>query len=690
MYKVGVDVGGTFTDVLLVDMENSKFFTSKVPSTPEDSSQGVLNGIIKACQLAGADLSEIEAVTHGTTVATNAILTGRGAKVGLIATKGYGQVLQIARSYVPGGLGGWLYYQKTPPLAPLDCSIEVDERMGADGSVVRELNESQLREALTSFDGKGIEAITICLINSFTNDQHEKRVRDIVAEVMPDIPTSISSEVIPELQEYERTVTTVANSYVRPEVSKYISNLQTEFDKRMNGASLSILRSDGGLATATSAMDFPVYMLMSGPAGGVSGAIWVGEQAGINNIITFDMGGTSTDVALIENGQALVRRDTTVGDVTVRASALDVRSIGAGGGSIAHVPELTRALRVGPESAGAQPGPAAYNKGGEEPTVTDANVVLGYLPQQQKLGGDMDIRKDLAEQAVQKVADALGLGLHEAAEGIVKIVNEKMFGAVRLVSVEKGYDPRDFSLMAFGGAGPLHANALGALTQSWPVIIPPGPGILCAYGDATTRLRNEASKSIIVNMGNADHKKLLAEFNALETTASEGLLSSDSNETSGLDKDHLQTQHEIDVRYSGQGLVLTIPVTMQDIQSGNFDQVANDFDDLHEQLFTFRIDGEKEFVNLRAIVLGPPSQLELSETTGRSDATVDDAKVMDHEIFHNGAMHAAKVYERAKLEPGHIVYGPAVITEMDSTSVVFPDHKAEVDSRRNLLLSPTA
>jgi N-methylhydantoinase A len=317
-------------------------------------------------------------------------------------------------------------------------------------------------------------------------------------------------------------------------------------------------------------------------------------------------------------------------------------------------------------------------------------VVLGYLPQQQKLGGDMDIRRDLAEQAVQKVADALGLSLHEAAEGIVKIVNEKMFGAVRLVSVEKGYDPRNFSLMAFGGAGPLHANALGALTQSWPVIIPPGPGILCAYGDATTRLRNEASKSIIVNMSNADHDKLLFEFTALETTASDGLLSSDSNETSGLNKDHLQTKHEIDVRYSGQGLVLTIPVSMQDIKSGNFDKVADDFDDLHEQLFTFRIDGEKEFVNLRAIVLGPPSQLELSETTGRSDTTVDDAKVMDHEIFYNGAMHAAKVYDRAKLEPGHVVFGPAVITEMDATSVVFPDHEAEVDSRRNLLLSPTA
>jgi len=688
MYKVGVDVGGTFTDVLLVDTDNSSFYTSKVPSTPDDSSRGVLNGIVKACEMANVKLGDIDVVTHGTTVATNAILTGRGAKVGLITTKGYGQVLQIARSYVPGGLGGWLYYQKTPPLAPLECTVEAKERMGADGEIVEPLDEAQVREALESFKAKDIEALTICLINSFANDAHEKRIREIAAEVLPDIPASISSEVIPELQEYERTVTTVANSYVRPEVEKYISNLQAEFKKQMDGASLSILRSDGGLATAPSASNFPVNLLMSGPAGGVSGAIWVGEQAGIDNVITFDMGGTSTDVALIENGQALVRRETTVGDVTVRASALDVRSIGAGGGSIAHVPELTGALRVGPESAGAVPGPAAYDKDGEEPTVTDANVVLGYLPEKQLLGGDMKIRKDLAEKAVQKIADALGLGLHEAAEGIIKIVNERMFGAVRLVSIEKGYDPRDFSLMAFGGAGPLHANALGELTQSWPVIIPPGPGILCAYGDATTRLRNEASKTIIVNMKSADGGRITEDLGELANSAADGLTMSGSKDAINLDPKNLEYRYEIDIRYSGQGLVLTVPVSLDDMKAGNFETVSKDFDEMHEQLFTFRLDTEKEFVNLRAIVLGPPSEVELSDSAEASSGSVEDAAIMDHEIFHNGEMHKAKVYDRAKLNPGHVVNGPAVITEMDSTSVVFPGFEANVDSRRNLLLSP--
>ncbi len=689
MYKVGVDVGGTFTDVLLVNAANSKFFTAKVPSTPSDSSIGVLNGIKKACELAGVDLTDIDAVTHGTTVATNAILTGRGAKVGLITTKGYGQVLQIARSYVPGGLGGWLYYQKTPPLAPLDCTIEIDERIAADGTIIRDLDFDSAKESIKELAAKDVEAITICLINSFSNDLHERKIRDLVEELLPGIPTSISSEVIPEMQEYERTITTVANSYVRPQVENYISNLQLEFKREMDGATLSILRSDGGLATASAARDFPVYMLMSGPAGGVSGAMWVGAQAGIDNIITFDMGGTSTDVALIENGQALVRRETTVGDVTVRASALDVRSIGAGGGSIAHVPELTRALRVGPESAGAEPGPAAYDKGGTDPTVTDANVVLGYLPENQKLGGDMAIRREQAEKAIQKIADALGLGLLEAAEGVIKIVNEKMFGAVRLVSVEKGYDPRDFSLMAFGGAGPLHANALGELTQAWPVLIPPGPGILCAYGDATTRLRNEASKTIIVNMSSASGEKLASEFKGLEQTAADGLNRSDTNVHPSIDSISLVKQHEIDIRYAGQGLVLTVPVDIELIKKGDFSKVSDDFDKLHEQLFTFKIDGEKEFVNLRVIALGPKPDLELAASEAQDGARVEDAVLSDHEIFHNGKTHPAKVYDRQLLKSGHLVEGPAVITEMDSTSVVLPGYKALVDDKLNLLLSPS-
>jgi N-methylhydantoinase A len=496
-YRLGVDVGGTFTDLLLVNEADGSTHTAKVPSTPEDSSIGVLNGIQRVCTNAGVDPATVTQVMHGTTVATNTMLTMTGARVGLVTTRGYRQVLQIARSFVPGGLGGWVVYNQSKPLAPLALTIEADERVGADGTIVRPLDERQIRSALKTLAKKGIESITVSLVNSFANSANERAIARIARDVLPGIPISLSSDVVPEMQEYERTVTTVANAYVKPRVATYVKNLQRELKRTMKQVNLHVLRSDGGLASAKAAQAYPVNLLMSGPAGGVSGAVWIAEQAGFENLITFDMGGTSTDVCLVEGGRAQLRRETTVGDVSVRASSVDVRTVGAGGGSIAHVPELTRALRVGPESAGADPGPAAYGAGGTAPTVTDANVVLGFLPTSALLGGDMELHGDRARAAVQNVADALGLDLEQAAAGIIDIVNENMFGALRLVSVEKGYDPRDFALIAFGGAGPLHANALGRLMSSWPVIIPPGPGVLCAYGDATTRLRDEASRTFI-------------------------------------------------------------------------------------------------------------------------------------------------------------------------------------------------
>ncbi len=475
-YRLGVDVGGTFTDLLLVNEKTGQTWKAKVSSTPHDQSEGVLRGIERVCGLAAISPEEIDHVMHGTTVATNTVLTGTGARVGLVTTRGYRQVLQIARSFVPGGLGGWVIYNKSLPMAPLALTIEADERVGSKGDVVTALNEAKLRDDLRALGAKNIEALTVSLINAFANDKHERRIKEIAQEVLPGIPVSLSSEVVPEMQEYERTVTTVANSYVRPRVQKYVKNLQTKLEAKAKRVKLHILRSDGGLASAKSAEDFPVNLLMSGPAGGVTGALWGAVQAGFPNLLTVDVGGTSTDVALIMDGQPRLRRETTVGDVTVRASSVDIRTVGAGGGSIAHVPELTGALRVGPQSAGADPGPAAYGRGGTEPTVTDANVVLGYLPEMQKLGGDMVLDRKLAQQSVEKVGKALGKTPKDAALGIYNIVNENMVGALRLVSVEQGHDPRDYALIAFGGAGPLHANALSILLGSWPSIIPPGPG----------------------------------------------------------------------------------------------------------------------------------------------------------------------------------------------------------------------
>ncbi|MDG1713461.1 MAG: hydantoinase/oxoprolinase family protein, partial [Woeseiaceae bacterium] len=388
-FRLGVDVGGTFTDLLLVDESSGQTYTAKVPSTPQDSSIGVLDGVNRICSESDIDLTKVSQVMHGTTVATNAVLTGKGARVGLITTKGYRQVLQVARSFCPGGLGGWVSYIKAPLLAPLELTIEADERMDAQGNTVSALNEKDFKKDLKILlDKNEIEALTICFINSYVNGAHEIRAREIAQEILGEIPISISSEVVPEMQEYERTETTVVNSYVRPQVSKYVNNLQSSLQEIMGSdVNLAILRSDGGLASGRAAAESPVNLLLSGPAGGVAGAMYFCRRGGFEDILTFDMGGTSTDVALIQNGEARVKRETRVGDVTVRAPAVDVRTVGAGGGSIAFVPELTKALRVGPESAGAEPGPAAYKKGGDKATVCDANVVLGYLPSDVKLGG---------------------------------------------------------------------------------------------------------------------------------------------------------------------------------------------------------------------------------------------------------------------------------------------------------------
>ena len=680
--RLGVDVGGTFTDLLMLDEKNGRTYTAKVPSTPADSSIGVLNGIEKICREAGIAPTDITEVMHGTTVATNTVLTNAGALVGLVTTKGYKDVLQIARSYVPGGLGGWVIWNKTPPLAPLELTIEADERMGANGEVVTSLDESRIRKDLKKLFDQGIEALTIALFNSYANDAHEKRIAEIARDIAPDIPVSTSASIMPEMYEYERAETTVVNSYVRPVVSKYVSNLQRELRNRMGeNVLLQILRSDGGLSSAQLAMDQPVNLLMSGPAGGVSGALWIAKQAKFENLLTFDMGGTSTDVALIQNSVARTRRETRVADVTVRAPSIDVRTVGAGGGSIAYVPELTKALRVGPQSAGADPGPAAYMKGGEEPTVTDANVVLGYLPSDAKLGGDMAISRDKAAEAVGKIADALSIPVEEAAEGIVKIVNENMCGALRLVSVEQGYDPREFALIGFGGAGPLHANALARLINSWPAIIPPGPGVLCAYGDATTQLRNEASQTYVTRVADTSDTEVGKMLNTLRDTAARELTSE------GVARSGQSVIYQIDIRYHGQGMKLTIDVSPEDFEREGLAGVGRRFDKEHEQLFTFALDAEHELVGLRAVVQDAEKSF-IAENQGAGGADASSARVHTTRIYTDGAWQEGHVYDRGRLRPGNRIAGPAVITEMDSTALILPGHVGVVDDVGNVLIWP--
>lgn len=683
-YRLGVDVGGTFTDLLLINESNGETHTAKVPSTPEDSSIGVLNGIARICDESGIDPKQINRVMHGTTVATNAVLTGKGAKVGLVTTKGYKHVLQVARSFCPGGLGGWVSYVKKPLLAPLELTIEATERMGANGNSVDVLDEDALRNDLIALKAKGeVEALTICFINAYVNGAHEQQAKALAGEIFDDIPISISSDIVPEMQEYERTETTVINSYVRPEVASYVDNLQASLHRTMGeDLHLSILRSDSGLASAKAAADNPVNLLMSGPAGGVSGAVHFASAAGYEDVLTFDMGGTSTDVALIQNGKARIRRETRVGDVTVRAPSVDVRTVGAGGGSLAFVPELTKALRVGPESAGAKPGPAAYMKGGTEPTVCDANVVLGYLPSDVQLGGKMAINKEAAVVAVKKVADAMEISVEEAAEGIVRIANEAMFGALRLVSVEQGFDPRDFALVGFGGAGPLHANALGMLTDSWPTIIPPGPGVLCAYGDATTVVKDEAAKTFVTLIKNTN-KDALAELYKELTEKAMATLMAD-----GIGKDDIEVTLQADVRYTGQAFQLSIEFSQNDFDEQGLDLLLKRFDEEHTQLFTFALEEGHEIVMVRAIVAATSTALPESKMLA-GNTTLAECKIADTKIYHNGQYHEAAIYERGKMGEGLVVPGPCIVGEMDSTTVILPGHVATVDAAGNLLINPT-
>ncbi|TFV86711.1 hydantoinase/oxoprolinase family protein [Blastococcus sp. CT_GayMR20] len=682
-YRLGVDVGGTFTDVLLVDEDSGSTWRAKTASTPQDQAIGVLNGIGKACAEAGIGMSEIAQVLHGTTVATNAILEGKGATVGLVTTKGFRQVLQIARSFVPGGLAGWIIWPKPEPLAALENTVEVDERITSDGAVVRGLDEDDVRAQLAKLKGQNIQALAVSLINSFADPAHEKRIGEIAAEVLPGVPVSLSSDVLPEMREYERTLTTVANGYVQPQVKKYVQTLSDKLGEGGVTGELAILRSDGGLQSAAASTAAPVSMLMSGPAGGVTGAVWVAEQCGYRDLITFDMGGTSTDVALVQDLSARIGRETKVGDLTVRASSVDIRTVGAGGGSIAHVPELTKALRVGPQSAGADPGPAAYGKGGTEPTVTDANVVLGYLPSS-LAGGEITLDADASRAAVSKVAEAIGLESPEAAAaGIVDIVNENMLGGLRLVSVQQGFDPREFALVAFGGAGPLHANALGRLTGAWPVIVPPSPGVLAAFGDATTSRRDESARTVLRRFADLSGGDLVTILRELADDAGQRLADQ------GTPSAEQTVLYSVDVRYHGQGF--EIPVTVDaawlDDPDGAFARLGETFDAEHNRLFSFLLDVDHELVNARATVTGPkPAVTPVHLEPGDGDPKA--ALVTEHPIHVGGEQVTARVYDRTKLRADDVVEGPAIVTEMDSTTLVLPGHAAVVHASGSLLINP--
>lgn len=680
--RLGVDVGGTFTDLLLHDEARNRTYRAKTPSTPNDQSVGVAAGVKLICEKAGIKPADISLVLHGTTVATNAVLEGKGSRVGLLVTEGFEHTLHLAKSWTPGPLFGWIVMEKPEPLASLEDTRGVPERMNAQGHVVHELDEEKAVALIDDLCGSGIEALTISLMHSYANDTHERRLRDIVKERFPDLQVSLSSGILPEFREYDRAITTVMNDYVRPIMTRYLSRIEGRLNEEGVASKLHIVRSDGGLMSAAAAADRPVHTVLSGPAGGVTATAMIAKRTELNKLLAFDMGGTSTDVSVIIDGEPTISRSTEVGYFPAKVPTLDVRSVGAGGGSIAELSELTNSLRVGPRSAGAEPGPVAYRRGGTEPTVSDANVVLGYLPAK-LLGGDMDLDVDGARKAVAAIGEKIGLNAEQAAQGILDIANEVMLGALRVITVQRGLDPRDFGMVAFGGAGPLHANALAALLGCYPVVVPANPGVLSALGFLEAEFKNEFVRTLIGSARATDDSQIWAGFKELRDKAVHWL---DQEDVADSDRG---ITYSLDLRYEQQGFEVTIKVPSELVEGADgLGEVLDDFHQTHERLYGVRFDLSIELVALRVVATGATPTVDETPTAANTGG-VRVATMETRRAYFNGVWVETPHIDRDRLAAGTRIEGPAIIRQYDTTTVLLPGHYADVDGRGNLLIWQT-
>jgi len=677
-YNLGVDVGGTFTDVIIFDEETNELTIDKVLSTPANPSEGVITGVSEATEKAGTSVADLSLLFHGTTVVTNMLLEETGARVGLITSEGHEDILHLARAWTPGPLYGWMDMDKPEPLADLVDTRSVPGHISSpEGEEAAPLDEDAVREAARDLHDSGVESLTVALLNSYLNPVHERRVREIIKAEFPDLPVSISAEIVPEYGEYERTLTTVINDYARPEVINYLDELDESLAAEGSTATMNVVRSDGGLMSSDAAKQRPVELALSGPSGGVVGAAAIAETKGVPDVLTLDMGGTSTDVSLVEDGSPETTRQTKVGYREFKSRAVDVNTVGAGGGSIARV-QLSGSLQVGPESAGADPGPACYGQGGDDPTVTDANVVLGRIPPSVQLGGTMELDREAAREAIAGIAEERGSTVEEAAQAVVDIVNENMHGALRVVSVERGYDPRDFGLVAFGGAGPMHANALADIMGAYPLIIPPGPGVMSAFGFLTSDVQNEFSETYLETDRDVDGEDVDDELHSLREEATEWL------ESEGVPAADHAFEYYADCRYYRQDIQMSIPIDTENLRSETgIAEIKDDFEARHDQRFGFSLDAPLEIANLRVIGKGRLQGVRIEERdVGGPDAS--GARTNTTEVYFDGDAHETPVYDRTAMRPGNAVSGPAIVVEDDSTIVVQPDHEATVDKFGNL------
>ena len=678
--RLGVDVGGTFTDVALWDESAGRLTTFKLPSVPADPAEGILAGIRLILARDGVAPAAVAFVAHGTTVATNALLEKKGARTALVTTRGFRDLLEIARQKRPDLYD--LQADKPAPLVPRELRFEAQERLLPDGTVLEKFRTAEVAAAAdTLARGESVEAVAICFLYSFLDPSHERAAASILLERLPSCYVSLSSEISPEFREYERLSTTVLNAYLGPLISRYVRR----FDAEVRGLGLSatpyINQSNGGVISATAAAERPVRTLLSGPSAGVSGAAWTARAAGVDSLITFDMGGTSTDVARVEHGQPILVSERAIGGYPVRIPALEIESVGAGGGSIARV-DSGGALKVGPESAGAVPGPACYARGGRRPTVTDANVVLGRLSATHLLDGRMELRADLARAAIEGLAAELGLAPVQAARGVLSVVATNMLGAIRVVSVRKGYDPRQYTMVAFGGAGPLHAATLARDLGIRRVLVPPAPGILCALGLLIEPFRLDLVRTRVVLLSSVDVTDVAQLFGELEAEATAGL----DREAVPSDRRHLV--RAFDMRYLGQNFELTVdaPAAMW---SGERDALRRAFIARHERVYGYAAPDEPiQIVNVRLTALGDPDPLTLPLLARASDADPKDARIGERAAYFDeaGDFVPTPIYRRERLLGGHRLSGPAIVEQMDSTTVILPGQHAVVDERANLII----
>ncbi len=677
--RIGVDVGGTFTDLCMFDDSTRALHIAKVPSVPSSPDEGVIHGVKRLLSENQCRSQDVAFFVHGTTIATNAIIEYRGARVGLLVTEGFRDVLQIVRQDRPKLYD--YFAQHATPLVPRSHTYEVRERILFDGKVKKHLDEAHTRKLLKQIKKVGeVEILAVCLLHSYANPIHELRIRELIHEELPHIKVSLSSEILPEIKEYERAITTVVNAYVLPTVSKYLTRLRKRLVDEQIASDLYIMQSSGGVMTAKTAVHKSVHTVLSGPAAGALAAMWMGRKAGCDNLISIDMGGTSADVSLMSSGKLAYAKESTVAGHVIKVPTIDINSVGAGGGSIAWV-DSGGALQVGPSSAGAYPGPACYGRGGTKATVTDANIILGRLNPDYFLGGEMRIDVEAARRAIyDQVARPLGLTLEQSAEGIVRVVNATMVRGIRRVSVEKGYDPREFTLYAFGGGGPVHGAMLAAELNIPSVLIPAGAGVGSAMGCIVADFRHDYTQTYIARSLDVPLSQVQKLFKTLERKA---LL---QMEQEGLRSERVVLIRSFDMRYVGQGYELEVTVPPGQISKQTIPDVEATFRAAYRKAYGYEPEDPTEIVTFRVVAVGTLPELELpAQPLVGTDA--GHAFKCFRNVYFDGRFAEACIYNGHKLEAGNVIQGPAVVEQRESTTVILPRQQAVKGINGELVIS---